>query len=188
MRVPLMHAYAFVHRCVRPHVETSCTRLRQMGAFSNSHFWWAQTTVLQIYATLFERFRSDTFSAYAACCAHLILTDGAALRGTLGTCCVPRFLRCYRMCSPERMRLRCRGHGAVPWPGDVPADVEHLVLDAQHMGNVSRFLKRTRAHAGNVAVQPVLLPGAGSALLYGAAFFASRDIPAMTELRWGCRD
>eukprot|EP00892_Ulva_mutabilis_P012418 jgi/Ulvmu1/9549/UM053_0038.1 len=65
---------------------------------------------------------------------------------------------------------------------EVPEDAEHLVIDAGHVGNVSRFFNH--ACTPNVAVQNVLLPGAGSALLYCCAFFTLADVPAMTELRW----
>ena len=67
-------------------------------------------------------------------------------------------------------------------PNDIPDEAEHLVIDAEHAGNVSRFFNHSCN--ANIACQTVLLPGAGSALLYGAAFFAQEDIPAMTELRW----
>ena len=67
-------------------------------------------------------------------------------------------------------------------PQDIPDDAEHLVIDAEHVGNVSRFFNHSCNP--NVACQTVLLPGAGSALLYGIAYFAQEDIPAMTELRW----
>ena len=60
--------------------------------------------------------------------------------------------------------------------------MEHLVIDGEHEGNVSRFFNHSCK--ANIASQTVLLPGAGSALLYGVAFFAQEDIPAMTELRW----
>lgn len=61
------------------------------------------------------------------------------------------------------------------------------MIDGEHAGCVSRFFNHSCSP--NVACQTVLLPGAGSALLYCVALFAAVDVPAMTELRWnyfGC--
>eukprot|EP00892_Ulva_mutabilis_P006255 jgi/Ulvmu1/4000/UM185_0006.1 len=73
-----------------------------------------------------------------------------------------------------------RGTGAVR-----AEHAEHLVIDCEHIGGLSRFLGRSTAP--NLVCQKVVLPGAGGALLYGVACFAARDIPAMTELRWDPR-
>eukprot|EP00892_Ulva_mutabilis_P009828 jgi/Ulvmu1/7217/UM035_0003.1 len=67
---------------------------------------------------------------------------------------------------------------------ELPDDFEHLVLDGEHVGNVSRFFNHACNDASNVVFQHVLLPGAGSALLYCCAFFTEADVLAMTELRW----
>ena len=56
------------------------------------------------------------------------------------------------------------------------------MIDGEHVGNVSRYFNHSCEP--NIASQTVLLPGAGSALLYAIAFFADNDIRAMTELRW----
>ena len=76
----------------------------------------------------------------------------------------------------------CRSHDDLPQHADVREDAEHLVIDGQNVGNVSRFFNHScQPNLGN---QNVLLPGTGSAVLYGVAFFAETAIPAMAELRW----
>ena len=60
-------------------------------------------------------------------------------------------------------------------------DADHLVIDCEHLGSVSRLLRC--CSDPNLECRRVLLPGAGSALLHRVAFFANADIPALTELR-----
>lgn len=76
----------------------------------------------------------------------------------------------------------CRSHSALPNASDFPEHAEHLVIDAERAGSISRFINHSCA--ANVVNQTVLLPGAGAAVLYGIAFFTETDVPAMTELRW----
>lgn len=77
---------------------------------------------------------------------------------------------------------QCRSRSELPHSWQLPQGAEHLVIDAQHVGSVARFMNHSCSP--NVAHQTVLLPGAGGAMLYCVAFFAECDIPAMTELRW----
>eukprot|EP00892_Ulva_mutabilis_P000810 jgi/Ulvmu1/1072/UM105_0031.1 len=75
-----------------------------------------------------------------------------------------------------------KSHSELPTVADIPEDAEHLVVDGAHAGSVTRFFNHSCCP--NVVSQTVLLPGAGSALLYGVALFAAADVAAMTELRW----
>eukprot|EP00892_Ulva_mutabilis_P000865 jgi/Ulvmu1/1077/UM105_0036.1 len=82
------------------------------------------------------------------------------------------------VCSWDAYRSR----EELPTAAQLPEDAEHLVIDGQHVGSVSRFFNHSCEPT--VACQNVLLPGAGGAMLYAVAFFADGDIPAMAELRW----
>lgn len=56
------------------------------------------------------------------------------------------------------------------------------VIDAQHVGNVGRFLNHS--DKGNLHVQPVFTDAEHSLIFYRVAFFANCDIEAGTELTY----
>ena len=63
-------------------------------------------------------------------------------------------------------------------------EYEHLVVDAQHIGNAMRFCNHACALLANLASQTIFRPDAGCPALYYHCLIASRDIPALTPLTW----
>ena len=63
-------------------------------------------------------------------------------------------------------------------------EFEHLVVDAQHLGNAMRFCNHACAPLANTATQTVFRIEAGCPALYYHCLIADRDIPALAPLTW----
>jgi hypothetical protein len=76
----------------------------------------------------------------------------------------------------------CRFLGSIPSRSALAECYEHLIVDAEHIGNVMRFCNHSCTP--NLCSQTIFRVDAGCPSLYYHGLLADENIPAMQPLTW----